>query len=283
MKNTLIIWTKKLAYIVTAIILISVCVNMFLGPHNIAAGGLTGLAIILEEWLGIGRSTVIYIGNALVLVFTFIFLGREIFFNTVIGATLLPVFVGIIPRYTLVNDTMLSMAVGSAIFGIAVSILYHNKASSGGTAVPPLILKKYFNISPSIGLFIIDGVVVTLCLFVFSVDEFFYAIASIFITSAAMNYIENGTNKKKMVYIISSFHEKITKEILHDIGRGVTLIPSVGAFNKSEKPMLMVTLDKKDYQKLLTIVDSHDKEAFMITDTVSDVHGEGFTYESGTV
>jgi uncharacterized membrane-anchored protein YitT (DUF2179 family) len=274
---------KKLAYIVLSIALIAACVNMLLGPHNIAAGGLTGLAIILEQWLGVSRSVVIYIGNAFVLIAAFVFLGKEIFLNTVIGAALLPVFVGIIPQFKLVNDTMLSMVIGSAIFGIAVSILYQNKASSGGTGIPPLILKKRFNLSPSIGLFITDGLVVLLCLFVFDVDSFFFAIASIFITMATMNYIENGISKKKMVYIISGFHEKITQEILHNIGRGVTLIPSIGAFEKSERPMLMVTLNSKDYQQLLTIVNRHDKEAFMITDTVSDVHGEGFTYESGSV
>jgi len=276
-------WGFKLLYITFAIALLSVCVNMFLAPHNIAAGGLTGLAIILEEWLGVSRSVVIYIGNAIVLVLTFFFLGREVFFNTVIGASLLPFFISITPRITLINDTMLSTIIGSALFGIAVSILYHNKASSGGTAVPPLILKKHFNISPSIGLFITDGIVVLLCLFVFDRDKFFFAILSIFITSAAMNYIENGTNKKKMVYIISQFHGEITKDILHDIGRGVTMIPSVGAFENQEKPMLMATMDTKDYQQLLSIVDKHDKEAFMITDTVSDVHGKGFTYESGSV
>lgn len=276
-------WIVKLLYITFAIALLSVCVNMFLGPHNIAAGGLTGLAIILESWLGFSRSVVIYIGNAIVLVLTFFFLGREVFFNTVIGASLLPFFISITPRITLINDTMLSVIIGSALFGVAVSILYHNKASSGGTAVPPLILKKHFNLSPSIGLFITDGIVVLLCLFVFDVEKFFFAILSIFITSVAMNYIENGANKKKMVYIISQFHKEITRDILHDIGRGVTMIPSVGAFENQEKPMLMATMDAKDYQQLLSIVDKHDKEAFMITDTVSDVHGKGFTYESGSV
>jgi uncharacterized membrane-anchored protein YitT (DUF2179 family) len=226
---------------------------------------------------------VVYIGNALVLILAFVFLGKEIFFNTIIGAALLPVFIGIVPRITLINDTMLSMVIGSAIFGIAVSILYRNKASSGGTAVPPLILKKHFNLNPSIGLFITDEIVVILCLFVFDVDAFFFAIASIFITSVTMTYIENGINKKKMVYIISDIHEAITQDILHNIGRGVTLIPSIGAFEQQQRPMLMVTLNSKDYQQLLTIVDRHDKEAFMITDTVSDVHGEGFTYESGSV
>ena len=276
-------WIKKLLYIVGAIIIISVTVNMFLGPHNIAAGGLTGLAIILEEWLGISRSMVILIGNGVLLIVTFIFLGRETFLNTVIGASILPFFIGIVPRYTLINDTMLSMVVGSALSGIAVTMLYSNNASSGGTAIPPLIFKKMFNLSPSIGLFLTDGVVVILSLWVFSVDAFFYAITSIFITSVVMSYLENGVNKKKMVYIISEMHDVIVEEILHNIGRGVTIIPAVGAYRQDEKKMLMVTLDKKNYQQLLTIVDKHDKQAFMITDTVSDVHGEGFTYSSGTV
>jgi len=256
---------------------------MFLGPHNIAAGGLTGLAIILEEWLGLSRSMVILIGNGALLIVTFIFLGREVFINTVIGAIMLPFVIGIIPRYTLITDTMLSMVVGSAIFGVAVSILYFNNASSGGTAIPPLIFKKHFNLSTSIGLFLTDGVVVLLSLWVFDVNSFFYAITSIFITSAAMNYIENGTNKKKMVYIISDLHEIIAKDIMEDIGRGVTIIPAVGAFEKKEKPMLMVTMDTRNYQRLLGIVNERDPGAFMITDTVSDVHGRGFTYESGSV
>lgn len=276
-------WAKKILYIVAAIILLSIGVNMFLGPHSIAAGGLTGLAIILEEWFGLSRSMVILIGNAGLLVVTFIFLGREIFFNTVIGATMLPLFVRIIPQYTLIEDTMLSMVMGSVIFGVGVTILYANKASSGGTAIPPLIFKKYFNLNTAVGLFLSDGLVVLLTLLVFSVDSFFFAVASIFITSVTMNYLENGVNKKKMVYIISDMHDTIVDEVLHNIGRGVTIVPVIGAYRKNEKNMLMVTLDKKNYQQLLSIVDKHDKQAFMITDTVSDVHGEGFTYQSGTV
>ena len=274
---------KKILYITFAIVLLSICVNMFLGPHNIAAGGITGLGIILEEWINVERSVVILICNAVVLIFAFIFLGKEIFFNTVIGASLLPVIIGIMPRITLVSDTMLSMIVGSVIFGVAVSILYYNNASSGGTAVPPLILKKYFNINTSIGLFLTDGIVVLLCLLVYDIETFFYAVSSIFITSATMNYLENGLNKKKMVHIISDMSDSISNEILHGIGRGVTIIPVTGAYKQNKMNMLMVTLDKKDYQKLLSVVNRHDKKAFMITNTVSDVYGQGFTYESGSV
>ena len=274
---------KKLLYITLSIILMSVSVNMFLAPHSIAAGGITGLGVILETLLSLNRAFVVLVSNMVILIITFIFLDRQTFYNTVTGAAMLPVFIGIIPNITLVNDTMLSMAAGSVMFGIAVSVLYNNKASSGGTSIPPLIMKKYFNLSPSIGLFFTDGVVVVLCLLVFSVDSFFYAVTSIFITSLAMNYMENGINKKKMVYIISDMNDSIIKEILHDIGRGITVIPVMGGYKKNEKHMLMVTLDTRNYQKLLSIVNKHDEQAFMITDTVSDVHGQGFPYESGSV
>ena len=276
-------WIKKLIWITLAIVLISVSVNMFLGPHSIAAGGITGLAIILESMFGFSRSIVILLFNITILVITFIFLGREIFFNTVIGSMLLPVFIGIIPQEMIVTDITLSMVTGSVIFGIAVSILYRNKASSGGTAVPPLILQKYFKINPSVGLFLTDGIVVALTLFVFSLEIFFYAVFSIFITSATMKYLESGINKKKMVYIISDRHRLILEDILHKVGRGVTVIPAVGGYSGSERKMLMVTLDRKNYAQLLDIVNRHDEKAFMITDTVSDVHGQGFTYESGSI
>jgi len=276
-------WIKKIIYIELAIVLMSVGVNMFLGPHNIAAGGFTGLAIILEKLVGFDRSITLLIGNILILIIAFIFLGKEVFFNTVIGALSLPVIIGVVPHITLVNDTMVSMIAGSVMFGVAIAILYKNNASSGGTSIPPLILKKYFKMNTSIGLFITDGIVVILCLFVFNIDTFFYAIFSIFITSVTMNYIETGINKKKMVYIISDMNEAISKDVLHEISRGVTIVPVIGAYKQNEMQMLMITLETKDYQQLIGIVNKYDEKAFMITDIVSDVHGEGFTYESGSV
>jgi uncharacterized membrane-anchored protein YitT (DUF2179 family) len=281
MKIRAILW--RLACIIFAIVLIAVGVNMFLGPHQIAAGGLTGLAIILEQAINVDRSIIVYIGNGIVIIATLIFLGREVFINTIIGAGLLPVAISIIPQYELVTDTMLSMVVGSVIFGIAVSILYKNKASSGGTAVPPLILKKYTGLKPSIGLFATDGLVVVLSLVIFDVDSFFFAILSIFITMVVMSYIENGLSKKKRVHIISKQNDAIVADIMKDLGKSVTIIPTTGSFEQTEAPMLMITLEASDYRRLIEIVDKHDKQAFMVTDVVSDVHGRGFTYGSGSV
>jgi len=274
---------KKILYIIAAVIGIAVAVNMFLGPHSIAAGGITGLAIIFEQLFGFSRSATVFVGNGVILIAALIFLGKEMFLNTVIGAILLPVAIRFIPQITLVNDTMLSMLVGSALMAISASILYANHASTGGTTLPPLILKKYFGINPSIGLLISDGIVIILCLIVFSLDTFFYAILTVTLIAIIMGYIESGINKRKMVYIISDHSEAITTEIQTKLDRGVTLVPIIGAYERKEKEMIIATMDSRNYRDLLDIVKKHDDKAFMITDSVSQVHGQGFTYNSGSV
>jgi len=274
---------KRVIYIIFAIAVISVAVNMFLGPHSIAAGGITGLAIILDNVFQLDRSITILIANGVILISALIFLGKEVFFNSVLGAVLLPVFIQIIPQYTVVEDTMLSMFVGSALMAVSASILYANNASSGGTSLPPLILKKYLGLSPSIGLLISDGIIILLSLIVFNVEAFFYAIFSVSLTAVVMGYIESGVRKRKMVYIISDQNEAITGEIMTKLERGVTLVPVVGAYERKDKEMIMVTMDSKNYRDLLEIVKNHDENAFMITENVSVVHGKGFTYNSGSV
>ena len=274
---------KKLILIVFAIALIALAVNMFLGPHSIAAGGITRLAIIFETMFNFDRSITVLVANGIILISALIFLGKEAFFNTVIGAVLLPVFIRFIPHITLVEDTMLSMLAGSVLMAIAASVLYANNASSGGTTLPPLILKKYLGLSTSIGLLISDGIIIILCLIVFNVDTFLYAIFSITVTAIAMGYIETGMRKRKMVYIISDHSKVITDDIMTKLERGVTLVPVFGAYKRTEREMIMVTMDSKNYRDLLDIVNEHDKKAFMITENVSEVHGQGFTYDTGSV
>jgi len=275
--------TKRILLIAVAIVIMAASVNLFLGPHHIAAGGLTGLSIILEQLWGVDRAIIILIGNVVVLICALVFLDRKVFFNTVIGALMLPVAVGLIPHVAVVSDTLLSMVVGSVLFGIAVAILYHNHASSGGTAVPPLIYQKHFNLNTSVGLLVTDAVVVVLSLLVFSLEAFLLAIFSIVITSATMHYIEAGVNKKKLVYITSDMNSEIGAAIVSELGDDATIIPVVKIRNQHEMTMLMVTIGSQKYQQLISVVNSQDQDAFMFAVAVSDVKGRGFTYEPGSV
>lgn len=276
-------WIKKLFYIVVAVFILAFGINMFLAPHHIAAGGITGLAIILEHVFGFNRSLVVMIFNIGILALTLVFLGKTIFMNTVIGAILLPIAMEIVPNGAIVNDVLLAVIFGSAIFGVGVAILYGNEASSGGTSIPPLILKKYFGMNPAIGLFITDSIVVVLSIFVFGVESFFYAIFSIVITSATISYVEVGLNKRKALFIISDKHKEILEELLHELKHGVTVIPVRGGYSGQDKEMLMVTLSLRYYQHAIATINKLDEHAFVITYAVTDVHGLGFTYDSAAV
>ena len=276
-------WVKKILAIVLAVTILSVSINFFLAPHHIAAGGLTGLAIILETLIGWNRSTVVFIFNIAILVITLIFLGKKIFLNTVIGALLLPFLMGVIPSKAILQGVMLSVLFGSVLFGVGVSILFSNEASSGGTSIPPLILKKYFGMNPSIGLFITDSIIVLLSVYVFGIESFFYAIFSIFLTSITMSYLETGLNKKKTIFIISDEKEAILHDILHDVQKGATIVPVKGGYGRQDKEMLMVTLNARDYKQAINIINKYDEKAFVITYNVSDVHGLGFTYQTGSI
>lgn len=263
-----------------AIFLIGVAVNMFLGPHQIAAGGVSGIGILAEKAFGLDRATVVFALNTVLLVFAFIFLGKRIFLRTVIGSNMLPLALAIIPEIKLASDPLVSVIFGSVIFAVGVVLLYQNDASSGGTTIPPLIFKKYFNLSPSLGLLFTDAVIVVFNIFVFSFDSFLFAILSIVITSMVMSYAENGLDRKKAITIISDESDAIASAIMTEIQRGVTSIKTRGEFTKKENDMLFVVVDRKDYRDVKIIIDRFDKKAFVVVSPVTDVHGLGFSYHS---
>ncbi|MDA9472016.1 Protein of unknown function DUF161 [Enterococcus sp. 5H] len=214
------------------------------------------------------------------LILTFFFLGKPVFVRTVIGSILLPLSLAVVPEIMVTSDRLLSVIFGSAIFALGVAILYKIGASSGGTTIPPLIFKKYFGISTSIGLLVTDSVIVIFNIFVFGFEEFLFAILSLVITSIVMNYIETGLKRRKAVMIMSEDHiEEIKQALLDNVSRGITVFSVSGGYTGNEKNMLMIILSNQEYPTVLNIMEGIDKKAFIIAYNVSEVHGVGFTYQ----
>lgn len=271
---------KQFSLIVVGVVFVAAAVNVFMAPHNIAAGGLTGLAIILESVMGLDRALIVMIANGLLVFLTYFFLGKEVFLKTILGAFLLPLFMKIIPHKMLINDVLLSNIFGSVCFGIGISILYSQKSSTGGTSIPPLILKKLYGIDTSIGLLVTDSLIVLGSLFVFGVEPFFHATFAIVLASATMRYLETGLNKKRLLQVISKESEVILQALLVELDTGVTVVPAMGGYTKEPRTVLMVAINDRDYVDAKKIVDRLDPEAFVIVHNVADIHGKGFTYHS---
>ncbi|MDT2793728.1 YitT family protein [Enterococcus thailandicus] len=271
------IWTY--IKILFALLILGVSINLFLGPHHVAAGGVSGLGILFESAFGMNRALVILTLNSLMLVLAILFLGKKLFLKVLFGSIVFPLVIAIVPETMVTSDRLLSVIFGSAIFALGVAILYNNNSSSGGTTIPPLIFKKYFHLNTSIGLLLTDAVVVSLNLLIFGFEEFLYAILSIVITSIVMTYIETGLNRKKSIMIMSEDSlEEIRIRLTAEIGRGLTLLEAKGGYNRKPKEVLLIVTTDQEFTRIKPLIKEIDPTAFVIANNVAEVTGSGFTY-----
>ncbi|WP_430618074.1 YitT family protein [Enterococcus sp. DIV1054d] len=271
------IWTY--IKILFALLILGVSINLFLGPHHVAAGGVSGLGILFESAFGMNRALVILALNSLMLVLAILFLGKKLFLKVLFGSIVFPLVIAIVPETMVTSDRLLSVIFGSAIFALGVAILYNNNSSSGGTTIPPLIFKKYFHLNTSIGLLLTDAVVVSLNLLIFGFEEFLYAILSIVITSIVMTYIGTGLNRKKSIMIMSEDSlEEIRIRLTAEIGRGLTLLEAKGGYNRKPKEVLLIVTTDQEFTRIKPLIKEIDPTAFVIANNVAEVTGSGFTY-----
>ena len=270
---------KTYGKITAALFLLAASINLFLGPHHVAAGGVSGIGILLESALGWDRAAVIMVLNIFMLILAYAFLGKGPFLKVLYGSFAFPVAIALVPEYMVAEDRLLSVIFGSAIFALGVAILYKNQSSSGGTTIPPLIFKKYFNLNPAIGLLATDAIVVSMNLFVFGFEEFLFAILSIVITSGVMTYIETGFNRKKSIMILSENHVNEIREAVFDkTARGATLLAAQGSYQQADKQVLLIVASDQEFMQIRQIIETIDPKAFVIVNNVSEVLGQGFSY-----
>lgn len=272
---------RESLFIIFAVFVLAAGINLFLGPHHIAAGGVTGIGILLEEVLDIDRALVVLVLNLLMLLFAFIFLGKDVFLKSLLGSLTLPLALGIIPETMLVADRFFSVAFGSVIFAIGVAALYWFGASSGGTTIPPLIFHKYFKLNTSIGYFLTDAMVVVFNIFVFGMEEFLFAVASIAITTFVMGYIEIGLERKKAIFVTSENHTDDIRNYLltTNLDRSMTVFAIEGNHSTEAKKMLMVIMKRSEYAGIIRAIHEIDEDSFIIVYNIADVHGLGFNYQ----
>ena len=266
---------KKFPIVAVALAIMASAINMFLAPHHIAAGGVSGIGVLLESAVGIDRAIVVLVLNAAMLVLAFLFLGRPAFIKSVIGSLLLPLALAVVPEVMALEDRFLSVIVGSVLFAVAVAILYRIEASSGGTTIPPLILQKKTGLNTSIGLLMTDMVVVFFNIFVFGFESFVLAVISLVITSMVMTYIETGIKRNKAVMISGTAKaEEIREALTKTIRSKTSVMETIDAVSGSRETLLFAMIDNKDYPALIRLVDQLDEGAVIAAFNVAETHGQ---------
>lgn len=266
----------RVVMLVIALEIIALSINFFYAPINVAAGGATGVAILLDAAFGINRALTVLIINIAMIILAAIFLDKSTVRNIAFGSFLLPVLMYITPSHRLVEDAVLAVIIGGAVFASGIAILYRLEASSGGTTVPPMILKKYFKINSALSLLAIDMVVTLFNLLVSGTNAFFLATFSLVITSIVMRYIETGLDLKHQVTIMSNERLADIQTMLLQEAQSLTVFDVRGGYTDNNKEMLMVMVDNANYGRMLRRVHDIDQNAFIVTTNVHEVHGGTF-------
>lgn len=266
----------RVVMLVIALEIIALSINFFYAPINVAAGGATGVAILLDAAFGINRALTVLIINIAMIILAAIFLDKSTVCNIAFGSFLLPVLMYITPSHRLVEDAVLAVIIGGAVFASGIAILYRLEASSGGTTVPPMILKKYFKINSALSLLAIDMVVTLFNLLVSGTNAFFLAAFSLVITSIVMRYIETGLDLKHQVTIMSNERLADIQTMLLQEDQSLTVFDVRGGYTDNNKEMLMVMVDNANYGRMLRRVHDIDQNAFIVTTNVHEVHGGTF-------
>lgn len=255
--------------------IIAISINFFFAPQKVAVGGATGIAILLETAFNWNVSVVLLSINVALLILAYFMLDRSTTKKIMMGSFILPLFLAITPQINVVEDRLLAVIVGGAVFAVGISILYRIDASSGGTTVPPMILKKYFNIKPASSLLVIDAIVCIFNIFVSGIEAFILAIFSLVITYFIMNYIETGLDRKKVLYVMSTEAglNKLKEDINANVDRGFTIFDAKGGYSGEDKEMLMIIVENQNYQQMLNKVYEIDPNAFIIVYNIAEVHG----------
>ena len=255
-------------------------INIFVVPSSLLTGGVTGIAIIFYFLAGlpIGVQTLLY--NVPLLIASYKLLGKKYTIDVVIGTLMFSFALDatkFLAAYTPTDDLMLAAIYGGVFNGIGYGIVFRMNGSTGGFDILGAIFKKYYSMEIGSVIFGFNCVIVAIAGGLFSVSSAMLTLICMYITSQMTNRVIDGLNQRKAVLIVSDKAKDIAEGIITDIGRGVTFLNGEGAYTGDPKKIVMVVVSMTQIAKIKIIVNTLDKNAFMLILSASEVMGRGFT------
>lgn len=270
---------KEYSIVTIGTLIVASGVFFFMLPSNVVAGSLTGLVMVLTNFIPLKISVLTFILNAFLLVIGFIFIGKEFGGKTVYASVLLPIFLGIFEfafpnNQSLTNDVLLDTICYLLIVSVGIALLFRVNASSGGLDIVAKILNKYAHIELGKAMSIAGMVTAFSSVLVYDKKTLVMSILATYANGIILDNFIDGYNRRKRVCILSSNYEQIQDFITNELKRGVTLYQAIGGYKKEEKTEIVTILTRSEYGALLNYLHSVDKSAFVTVSTVNEVIGE---------
>ena len=274
-----IVWRDYLGIAVGATIT-AVSLNMFLIPHKVAAGGVSGLATVLHYLVGWPVGAIMLAFNIPLFIVGIKMMGARYGLNTLFGAGILAVAIDVTAPFTpiLTNDLLLNSLYGGVVCGIGMGLVFRSKGNTAGTALAAVILNKLLGIRIGQAMMAADFFVIVFAGVAFKSPELaLYALISMFVTGQIIDLVQEGPSSSKAFFVMSSQPAKLADIILNELDRGVTIFQVTGGYTGVPREMLLCVVSTSEVTQLKELIHSIDAKAFVIVTSAHEVLGEGFT------
>lgn len=265
--------------VLTGVIIVALGLNLFLVPNKIAAGGVSGIAIILYHMINVPVGIATLAMNIPLFLFGIYRLGLHFGLRTLFGMLTLAIAIDGTARFLPVptENLLLASVYGGLLVGLGLGVVFRSKGSTGGTDLAAAILRTYFGINIGQLLFMVDALVVISAGLAFRSWELaMYALITIFIIGRVIDLVQEGFSYAKAFIIITNSPQLVADAVLKEMDRGVTAWEGQGMYTGSDRHVLLSVVNRSEVTRFKEIIHQADPRAFIILTDVHEVIGEGF-------
>lgn len=272
---------KNFSLLTISTLIMAVGIYFFKFANNFTFGGITGIAVLVAKFLPISASDFSFVVNILLLIIGWIVLGKSFAEKTAYSTILLSVSLSLLERiypmsHPLTNEPLLELIFAILLPALGSAILFNIGASSGGTDVIAMILKKYTSVDIGKGLMISDLIFTLAGFLVFNVKTGLYSLFGLIMRSALIDNFIESFNRSKYFHVVTSNATCICDFIQNDLQRGATIVNATGAFTGDDKYIILTVLSPSQAVKLRNFIKEHDPKTFLLVSNTSEIIGKGF-------
>ena len=267
---------KETAILTAAVAIIAAAVFFFLVPSHTSVSSISGLGIILSNFIPLPLSAITMILNIVLLVIGFLICGREFGAKTVFTSVMLPLFLGLFellfPDFESFTDSQeLDVLCYILVVSIGLSILFNRNASSGGLDIVAKIMNKYLRMELGKAMSLAGMCVALSAALVYDKKTVVLSILGTYFNGIILDHFIFDNNKKRRVCIITEKEEALRRFIISELHSGATIYEAIGAYNFEKHNEIITIVDKSEYQKLMNFINREDPKAFITVYNVSNM------------
>ena len=267
---------KETSILTVAVAIIAAAVYFFLVPSHASVSSISGLGIVLSNFIPLPLSAITMILNVVLLIIGFFTCGREFGVKTVYTSVMLPLFLGvfegIFPDFgSMTNSQELDVLCYILVVSVGLSILFNRNASSGGLDIVAKIMNKYLHMDLGKAMSLSGMCVALSAALVYDKKTVVLSLLGTYFNGLVLDHFIFDHNIKRRVCIITKKEEELRQFIIHDLHSGATIYESIGAYNMEKRNEIITIGDKGEYQKLMNYMNREDPKAFITVYTVSDM------------